>query len=296
MTVLEAAIGYHASGLSVIPLLGKVCPVSWSQYQRRHTALNEIHIWHRWGYLRGVGIVCGFISGNLVVIDLDGMDAVREFRETFPDLLDTFTVRTGSGEGQHLYYTTNKLHQTKRTKGFELRSEGAYVVAPPSIHPVTGEAYWVERRVPVKHVPDLYDVARWIGDKSPVRSTPKRTPKPIPTPQGVSDKPKRFVKAYARRALENECSHVSGAAKGTRNDSLYHAARRLGSLLASPDVQAHNALNRSQVERALECAAARLSADVCLPATLRTLRSGIETGLQAPFDLPEPKPLRNRNG
>lgn len=299
-TVLEAALAYHDLGISVVPVVGKVCHVSWTRYQTSIAPYSHIHAWYKRGMMHGVGIVCGEVSGgpygSLVVIDLDGLDAVAEFRATFPHLLNTYTVRSGSGEGQHLYYYTDAPHDTTRTTGFELRSDGSYVVAPPSLHPKTGETYGVEHAALPMDLPNLNVVEDWIKSKIKRPMSPRRVKTKLPPVYGGSTKPRRFVEAYCNSALHREMNHVRYAVRGQRNDSLYHAARRLGSLLASPDVRHYNALTRSNVESLLETAAAKLSADDGIAATRRTIHSGIERGLTTPFDLPEPRPLRNQRG
>jgi hypothetical protein len=44
----------------------------------------------------------------------------------------------------------------------ELCGEGRQVVAPPSIHPTTGQPYLVERAARILRVPDLTELAAWI--------------------------------------------------------------------------------------------------------------------------------------
>jgi hypothetical protein len=293
-TVMEAALCYHDLGLSVIPLRGKVASMRWSEYQTKIATYSHIHGWYKRGMLNGVGIVCGQVSGGLVVIDLDGTDAVNEFRAKFPKLLTTLTVRSGSGVGQHLYFYSEQPMDTTRTKGFELRSDGCYVVAPPSKHPVTGGPYVMELAVPIKHVDHLDEVVAFIRSKIPAALKQRRIVKPPPRNVGPSDKPRRYVLAYARRALENETEAVRGAPIGERNETLFHAARRLGSLIASHDVRSHGALHQIQVEQALYTAAAGLAADDGQASVIRTVKSGLERGLAEPFTLPTPRPLRNR--
>lgn len=71
--IYEAAKQYAALELSVIPLQGKRPALkSWKQYQKDRASSQEIEHWHQQGLLENVGIVCGNVSGNLVVLDLDG--------------------------------------------------------------------------------------------------------------------------------------------------------------------------------------------------------------------------------
>lgn len=168
-TLLDAALEYNIAGLSVISLKGKRPSLkSWSRYQTTASTPDEIRAWHENGLLHNVGIVCGEISGKLVVLDFDGLGAYGAFAALFPALVKTYTVRTGSGQGKHVYITVeSELPSTVKAMAtafgnIELRSNGSQVVAPPSIHPVIGNPYEVEKSLDVLHVPDLDEVVAWI--------------------------------------------------------------------------------------------------------------------------------------
>jgi len=75
-------------------------------------------------------VICGEVSGNLVVVDFDDL---RLYEEFFADVT-TFTVQSQSG-GVHLYfYATKPLRKIPKFKGFpiDVQAEGSYVVIPPS--------------------------------------------------------------------------------------------------------------------------------------------------------------------
>lgn len=163
-----AARFYAALGFSVIPLRGKVPAVAWRSYQVHRASAEEISGWIRRGLFRNVGLVCGPASGGLVVLDLDGEAAYRTFIRRFPLLAGSYTVATGGGHGYHVYFRTARLPRTVRAIGtragnFELRSSGHQVVAPPSRHPDTGRLYWASRSLDVLSVPNLDELAGWIG-------------------------------------------------------------------------------------------------------------------------------------
>ena len=128
--------------------------------------------WHRAGLIQNVGLICGAISRNLVVLDLDGAAGYPAFAATFPHLTDTFTVATGGGVGRHVYFYTDRLPLSLKAMGtpignLELCANGRQVVAPPSIHPVTGQAYRVEQPLDILRVPHLDDLATWIESFKP---------------------------------------------------------------------------------------------------------------------------------
>ena len=164
----DAALAYHNAGLCVIPLSGKRPALgSWKHYQKQRPPEAAIRRWQQEGLLRNVGIVCGAVSGNLVVLDFDGPAAYAAFAALFPTLAQSFTVATGSGKGKHVYLYVDSLPPTTRALdtpigNVELRAEGTYVAAPPSVHPVTGNRYVVEKPAAILRVPDLSELVTWI--------------------------------------------------------------------------------------------------------------------------------------
>lgn len=137
MTTIQDALDYLRMGLSVIPLNPrdkKPAISSWAEFQTRLPTEKEINAWFS-DENKNIGIICGKVSGDLVVIDFDS-------NETFPFVIsdinsiakETMVVRTG--KGFHLYYrypgvATFKLQNLK----IDVKAEGGYVVAPPSLHP-----------------------------------------------------------------------------------------------------------------------------------------------------------------
>ena len=126
-------------GMNLIPLLpkSKKPAIKWKPYQdkRYDGAIPES---------QNFGVVCGRISGNLVVLDVDIADP------SLPDIVlgsaikRTLVVKTGSG-GYHIYVRCKELPRSETLKGelgrVEIKSEGTYVVGPTSVHPDTGKEY-----------------------------------------------------------------------------------------------------------------------------------------------------------
>ena len=87
----------------------------------------------------------GAISG-LVVLDIDpkheGIDSLEQLQHTHGSLPRTLQATTGSG-GLHLYFAHPGGIIRNRVGvaiGIDVRGDGGYVVAPPSIHP-NGRSY-----------------------------------------------------------------------------------------------------------------------------------------------------------
>jgi hypothetical protein len=96
---------------------------------------------------------------NLIGVDVDprsGGDAsLCDLCEAHgDDWLNTFTVRTGS-LGYHFIFRLPEgvePHRGKLAPGIDLKSEGGYLVAPPSVH-ATGRRYEVERNEYIVEAP-----------------------------------------------------------------------------------------------------------------------------------------------
>lgn|GEM_PF-944886 len=91
-----------------------------------------------------IGIVCGEASGGLVVIDVDvdedkdkdGMAVIREWEKKHGELPQTVTAITGRGGIHYFYRTDRRISPTvSQELSVDIRGEGSYVVAPPSVHP-----------------------------------------------------------------------------------------------------------------------------------------------------------------
>lgn len=297
-TVADAAWQYWACGMSVVPVRGKRAIVPWQPYQWAKPDDVTLHAWERQRLFDGVAIVCGAVSRNLVVIDLDGARAAGSFIDHFPHLwATTFRVRTANGA--HVYLQSVNLPKTIAgqnlpggIKEVAVRSDGAYVVAPPSVHP-SGEQYVHMNDNPVRRVQHVADVVSWVREMKAAKAPKPTTAPPIRPAAATSTKSRAYVRAYINRGFGWELDKVRAAPTGSRNSTLFHAAIALGQLVASDDNRAHSVLSQADVEVALEGAALRLTETDGLGATRRTIRSGLMRGLQEPRIIPPPRTKRN---
>lgn len=271
-TAYAAALAYAALGISVLPCVGKKPAVTyWQPFQRQPASAGIIRNWHESGLLHNIGIICGAVSRNLVVIDLDGQKAVEFFALRWPRLTHTYSVTSGSGNGMHLYYYAGIVPPTTRVTGLavgniELRSNGCYVVAPPSIHPDSGNPYSIARADAIMTIENLAPIVEWI--KHLMRQKHGGT---LPPASGKVD----HATAYGMVALRNEAGDVARAQSGERNNRLYRAALKMGSLIRD------GKLDRPTVERELLAAARALINDDGEAAVLRTIASGLNRGLES---------------
>ncbi|MBC2777128.1 bifunctional DNA primase/polymerase [Parasphingopyxis marina] len=129
------------TGFYVFPVEagGKRPVVKWSEYRDRQPTDDELAEWHRLNF--NVGLICGRQSGVLV-LDIDS-DEAAEFVAKL-DLPCTPTAKTA--RGRHIYFRYPD-YEVRNSVGLashklDVRGEGGYVVAPPSIHSTGFEYEW----------------------------------------------------------------------------------------------------------------------------------------------------------
>lgn len=151
-SLLDAALYYAGRGWPVLALaprgktpLGKACPHG---LKDATTAADTIRQWWSIEPEANVGIVTGARAG-FWVLDIDaghgGDESLDELTQRNGKLPDTVESLTGGG-GRHLLFAwPSDLAVRNTTKladlpGLDLRGEGGYIVAPPSLHP-SGNVY-----------------------------------------------------------------------------------------------------------------------------------------------------------
>lgn len=108
--------------------------VYWKAFQFKRAALKEILGWYTQFAGMNIGIVTGDIS-RLAVVDLDDLKLLPELKEKIPEITETARVRTR--RGYHFYFSLEhgrvKSTDSLFGKKLELKSNGRYIVAPPSV-------------------------------------------------------------------------------------------------------------------------------------------------------------------
>lgn len=132
---LQSILSLRENGLNIIPIKKryKTPLVEWARWQTE--SITEAEIRKYWATTRNVGIVCGEISG-VTVVDIDDAELGQSILDKLPNNLPA--VRTG--RGYHLYFRYTGETSRVIAKHVELKANGTYVIAPPSIHN-SGVAY-----------------------------------------------------------------------------------------------------------------------------------------------------------
>ncbi len=257
--ILDIASFYLSFGWSVIPLKphSKHPLVKWKEFQSRLATEDEVENWKRQFPKANIAIVTGKIS-NLVVLDIDGQEGKDSVIRLggIPD--STPIVRTGNGWQAYFAHpgcpVRNFVH---KMPGLDMRAQGGYVVAPPSIHP-NGRIYRWSREPAVDSLfSPPFSLLRLLRPKS------------------VS--PPRFEGGEGQHAtFQRQVQLLAASTEGVRNDQLNRAAYTMGGLVGA------GRLNRAVAETSLEAIARGIGlTDTEIAATIR---SGMERGIEAPLE------------
>ena len=153
----RAAVEYIGKGLAVLPLKPRSKePATKNGSSDWGDDIGQAQVWWDFGELSykhvgnpdfNVGIVCGQVSGGVIAIDIDihgdvdGTATLKDWETAHGKLPETWTQITGSGGKQLFYRASREIRPSVNDKiGIDIRGDGSYVVAPPSLHPC-GEYY-----------------------------------------------------------------------------------------------------------------------------------------------------------
>ena len=198
VTPVQAALSYAARGWLVFPChsivdghctcsAGIECDQKPGKHPRTEhghkDATTNVQViqqwWRRWP-TANIGIATGRGS-NLAVLDVDpkhdGPQNLAILENRHGGMPFTVEVITGSG-GQHYYFTyPSTLHipssVSKLGAGLDIRGDGGYIIAPPSLH-LSGRSYEWELSPPSRRAsPCSFSC---LGDSSLDGLSPKRHP------------------------------------------------------------------------------------------------------------------------
>jgi hypothetical protein len=191
---LKTALKLAERDIPTFPLKGKE-PLTPHGFKDATTDPRRLHMWGNRYPGANIGIATGRVSG-IVVVDLD--EETPEAMEIWNGLPETVEVKTS--RGRHRYYIIPKdtrVRGRKLAEGLDLKADGGYVAAPPSLHP-SGARY------------------RWVSGCSEIAPLPDDLIEAEPTPQPSRQRDRSTI------GLE-----TGPIPEGTRNESLARIAGRL---------------------------------------------------------------------
>lgn len=183
MDFMDYAQAYAARGWAVLPLAPKTKnqPLTTHGFKDASKEPSQVAIW--WAGTPDANIAIAVEESGLLVADFDprnrgiakpGAEFDEALAEEYDDLLrlceaaGTLSATTGSGGRHFLFHATEDRVKGKLTAGVDFKHNG-YIVATPSIHPDTGEAYtWDDPSVER----DVLEAPAWLLETAAVNTEP----------------------------------------------------------------------------------------------------------------------------
>lgn len=180
------ALHYAKKGLAVFPLQPRdKIPATQNGFKDATTDSDKVYNWWEQNPDYNIGIATGQVSGGLVVIDLDideekgknGYEVLKEWQREHGELPETWQSITGRG-GYHLFYKSSEKEGNRGGlyDGVDIRGDGGYIVAPPSLHP-NGNRYEWEQSLDEYPLAEVNDLVRAF--LHPVKEQQSQAIKPI---------------------------------------------------------------------------------------------------------------------
>ena len=234
--MIRTAIALAQKGMALFPCRPRdKRPATAKGLKDATTDLDIIKQWWRQELRFNIAIATGAVSG-IFVIDVDGLDAEVELRRLeaehggLPSTVEVITAR-----GRHVYFRSPEVpvrnSASKIAPGIDVRGDGGYVLAPPSIHPSGRRYEWS-----VDCATALAEAPTWLIEKIASRAN------------GVAPMPPE-----AWRELV-----TSGVVEGTRDSTITKLAGHLLRRRIDPFV----ALELLQTWNATRCAPPLPAADI----------------------------------
>lgn len=277
-------------GFSVIPIVSQKCShgkppkaalVPWKEWQHRKPSAQQLQQWENQFKQCNVAVVTGAISG-VVVIDTDSEDA-----DTALHALGVIplTPKVKTAKGYH-YYFQHPGHTIQSRTGLaglpglpniDVRGDGGYVLAPPSLHPNGVHRY---RWIYDPHDHPFQPIPEWLVEIVQPGADQQETPqvaqvKPAATLPTLTTSKREYH--YVCKALENEMQNVMNAPEGRRNETLNKAAYSIGRYIGGGFIDQYTVYNG--------LFDAAISAGLDRGEIIPTLNSGLEAGISNPATL-----------
>jgi hypothetical protein len=272
MTALAAALDYAARGFAVFPCWPKTKEPSCRRGFKEATT-NPATI-RRWWLARSdfnIAIATG-VQSRVWIFDIDGSvgaAALAELEAHHGWLPPTLCSVTSAG--CHIWFRCDRPIPSTVGHiaiGLDVRGDGGYAMAPPSVHP-DGPIYRWSNALPPAVAPDwLIDLAR-------------KKPEPVSIPQSHVER--RYTGpsyVYGKAALDREIRALANTLPGARNHALNRASFSLHQLVAGGELDAAEV--RDRLIRAATANGLMTDPADGPRSVERTIASGARAGLMNP--------------
>ena len=202
MAFIDYALMYAGFGWHVLPLHPKTKdPATPHAYKDATTDASTITAWWEANPSYNIGIATG--ASHLLVIDNDehpernisGLRTLKEWCSKHGNLPATLCANSGSG-GLHMFYRTDKAlscstdHTEDKHIGIDIRAQGGYIVAPPSIHPNGSQYEWQispEDMEPTEADKHVLEFVQWVQENSKKATTSKDGKQSFELPERITE-------------------------------------------------------------------------------------------------------------
>lgn len=288
--ILQAAHDYLNMGFSVFPIMprGKLpqanllpgygeSKASWAKFQNAQPTRTQLDAWFVDRPRLNLAIVTGKVS-NLVVVDIDNAEGLEQFK-VFMNVPNQWYWYVRTGKGFHVYFNYPdgvEIHnRTHFREGIDIRADGGYVLAAPSIHP-SGRQYTWGRGGLAPHIQERADLPSHLLDLL-VDTKPDRPA--FKTIQPTLGSP------LSRHLFNSFLAELARSEPDNHNNTLNKVAWKLARIVAA------GALDENECREALRAQALAVGQGEI--ETQRTIDSAFKAGLALPWQFHEG---RKRNG
>jgi len=223
--MLNEALAYAERGWRVFPCIPKDKKPLIKEWQLKATTdTDQIKAWWEESPEANIGIATGEESG-FFVLDVDGergAQSLMALEEEIGEIPETLEAKTGTG-GRHIIMEMPDREVRNKQNfrpGLDIRGEGGYIIAAPSIHPNGNRYEWpFEWDDPIEESPEaLLDIICPLEEELPVQEPVTLTPAGPARHHGTP------VTERATLYLQ-ECEAATQSSGG--HDALLWAARAL---------------------------------------------------------------------
>jgi hypothetical protein len=144
MSIIDTALHYKNDlGLNVLPMkpiwnpkknkYDKKPLVAWTELQTRLVTDEEINKWWTEFPDSGIGAVVGSISGGILAIDCDSLDAINEMEQSLPDGMIIPCSKSISG-ARHYFFKSERIYKggTRIYGDYDFQAEKHLITLPPT--------------------------------------------------------------------------------------------------------------------------------------------------------------------
>ncbi len=161
---------YRNEGLSFIPVpyKSKVPVIEWKQFQQTRPDDIQVKGWFN-GHDTNLAVICGSVSGGLIVLDFDSEDGFWGFdgvcsEKTGIELFD-FTRVSKTARGFHVWLRVSEPVKNQKSPKLDIKSDGGYIIAPPSVHPGGAVYEFLDPDIPIRQIDSLKTIGIDLSQK-----------------------------------------------------------------------------------------------------------------------------------